>query len=202
MRRLTRAFRSTDSYALVLLLIVATYAIAVNVQPSGADRPAPRPDRDGPAGAPHLARAPAGAPSSPTCSSRSPSSAPWRTCSCRTTSRLEPYMFVAATVLYFVAPIAIVRRIAFRREVDQETMLGALAAYLFFGMAFAFTYRYLGAVQNTPFFGSERRRLARATTSSSASSRSRPPATAISCPRPIPARAWPCSRHSWVSCSS
>ena len=35
MRRLTRAFRSTDSYALVLLLIVATYAIAVNVQHRG-----------------------------------------------------------------------------------------------------------------------------------------------------------------------
>ena len=34
-------------------------------------------------------------------------------------------------------------------------MLGALAAYLFIGMAFAFAfaYRLLGAVQASPFFG-------------------------------------------------
>ena len=61
---------------------------------------------------------------------------------------LELYVFVAATVLYFVAPIAIVRHIAFRPQVDQETMLGALCAYLLIGMAFAFTYRFIGAIQN------------------------------------------------------
>jgi hypothetical protein len=32
-------------------------------------------------------------------------------------------------------------------------MLGALAAYLFIGMAFGFAYRLLGAVQSSPFFG-------------------------------------------------
>jgi hypothetical protein len=67
---------------------------------------------------------------------------------------LEPYVFVAASVLYLVAPISIVRHIVVRREVDQETMLGALAAYLFIGMAFAFVYRFLGAVQASAFFGS------------------------------------------------
>jgi hypothetical protein len=66
---------------------------------------------------------------------------------------LEPYVFVAASVLYLVAPISIVRHIVVRREVDQETMLGALAAYLFIGMAFAFVYRFLGGVQASPFFG-------------------------------------------------
>jgi diacylglycerol kinase family enzyme len=61
--------------------------------------------------------------------------------------------FLAAAVLYFVAPFAIVRHIGYRRTVDQETLLGALAAYLFIGMAFAFAYRLLGAVQASPFFG-------------------------------------------------
>lgn len=61
--------------------------------------------------------------------------------------------FLAAAVLYFVAPFSIVRHIGWRPRVDQETMLGALAAYLFIGMAFAFAYRLLGVVQATPFFG-------------------------------------------------
>jgi hypothetical protein len=64
-------------------------------------------------------------------------------------------MFVASGVLYLVAPFSIVRHIAFRRTVDQETMLGALAAYLFIGMAFAFVYRFLGAVQASAFFGDQ-----------------------------------------------
>ena len=66
-----------------------------------------------------------------------------------------PYVFTAASVLYVVAPFWIVRHIAYRRAVDQETMLGALAAYLFIGMAFAFVYRFLGAVQASAFFGGE-----------------------------------------------
>jgi hypothetical protein len=64
------------------------------------------------------------------------------------------FAFTAAAVLYFVAPFSIVRHVGYRRTVDQETMLGALAAYLFIGMAFAFAYRLLGAVQSSPFFGS------------------------------------------------
>ena len=56
------------------------------------------------------------------------------------------------------APFSIIRHIAFRREVDRETMLGALAAYLLFGMAFAFAYRFFGEVQRGPFFGAAGRR--------------------------------------------
>ena len=159
MRRLARAFRSTDSYALVLLLIVVTYAIAINVNHRGltalvlvqvvtvrlALRTSVAHRRVLLAADVLFGIAVVTAVANVFVSN---------------STRLEPYMFVAATVLYFVAPIAIVRRIAFRREVDQETMLGALAAYLFFGMAFAFTFRYIGAVQNTPFFGNERHRLA------------------------------------------
>jgi hypothetical protein len=62
-------------------------------------------------------------------------------------------VFVGGTFLYFIAPLSIIRHIGYRRDVDQETLLGALAAYLLIGMAFAFAYRLLGVVQSTPFFG-------------------------------------------------
>jgi len=61
--------------------------------------------------------------------------------------------FVVSALLYLVAPFAVVRDIATRRDVDQEAVLGAIAAYLIVGMCFAFTYRAVGAVQPTPFFG-------------------------------------------------
>jgi hypothetical protein len=70
-------------------------------------------------------------------------------------SALRPFVFIAASLLYVVAPVAVVRHIAYRRTVDQETMLGALAAYLLIGMAFAFAYRFVGAVETAPFFGAE-----------------------------------------------
>jgi hypothetical protein len=68
-------------------------------------------------------------------------------------SAFVAFAFLAATVLYFVAPFSIVRHVGYRRTVDQETMLGALATYLFIGMALAFAYRLVGAAQASPFFG-------------------------------------------------
>ncbi len=68
-------------------------------------------------------------------------------------SDLVAVVFLTASTLYVVAPLSIVRHIGYRRVVDQETMLGALCAYLLIGMAFAFGYRCLGAAQSEPFFG-------------------------------------------------
>ena len=62
---------------------------------------------------------------------------------------------MVSAVLYFVAPISIIRHLITRPTVDQETVLGALAAYLLIGMFFAFTYRGIGVWQVGPFFGSE-----------------------------------------------
>lgn len=62
--------------------------------------------------------------------------------------------FVLSSLLYIGAPVAIVRDVGNRRIVDQETVLGAIAAYVIVGMCFAFTYRAIGAVQAVPFFGS------------------------------------------------
>jgi hypothetical protein len=64
-----------------------------------------------------------------------------------------PVVFIMGSILYMVAPFSIVRHLIMRRVVDIETMLGAIAAYLLIGLCFAYVYRFLGALQSTPFFG-------------------------------------------------
>ena len=153
LRRLLRSFGSTGSYGLVLVLIIVTYVLAVTLS--------------GRWGATVLLFA--------------QMATVWlalRTSMARRGYRLVAtglfilagiaaianlfahgesdfvaFAFVSAAVLYFVAPFSIVRHIGYRRTVDRETLLGALAAYLFIGMAFAFAYRVVGAVQASPFFG-------------------------------------------------
>jgi hypothetical protein len=66
-----------------------------------------------------------------------------------------PLLFTAACVLYFVAPVAVVRHLISRRVIDLETILGAIAAYLLIGMFFAFAYRLVGILQDGPFFGAD-----------------------------------------------
>jgi hypothetical protein len=64
-------------------------------------------------------------------------------------------MAVISGLLYLVAPVIIVRRLVLRQTVDTQTLLGAIAAYLMVGMSFAFAYHALGALQAGPFFGSQ-----------------------------------------------
>ena len=59
-----------------------------------------------------------------------------------------------SAVLYVIAPLAIIRHLLGRPTIDIQTVLGALAAYLLIGMAFAFLFRLVGASQSTAFFGS------------------------------------------------
>jgi hypothetical protein len=61
--------------------------------------------------------------------------------------------FLAGGGLYLVAPLSIVRDLGVHRRVDRETMLGALAAYLLIGMAFGFAYACVAALQPGPLFG-------------------------------------------------
>jgi len=59
-------------------------------------------------------------------------------------------------LLYLAAPISIVRHLLRRQTVDAETVLGAIAAYLMAGMFFAFLYHAVGAAQTRPpFFGAQ-----------------------------------------------
>jgi hypothetical protein len=66
-----------------------------------------------------------------------------------------PAIFAASSLLYLIAPVAVIRHLVVRRLVDLETVLGAVAAYLMIGMFFAFTYRFLGLAQSEPFFGTD-----------------------------------------------
>jgi hypothetical protein len=63
-------------------------------------------------------------------------------------------IFSISCLLYLIAPFVIVRHLLSRPQVDLETLLGAVAAYLLFGMFFAFAYRALGELGSVPFFGS------------------------------------------------
>jgi len=61
--------------------------------------------------------------------------------------------FGVSGLLYLIAPIFVVRDIGSRRQVDRETVLGAITGYLLVGMFFAFAYRAIGIIQPLPFFG-------------------------------------------------
>ena len=60
-------------------------------------------------------------------------------------------VFLVSALLYFIAPISILRSLISKSQVDQETVLGAIDAYLMVGMFFAYTYMALGAI-HSPFF--------------------------------------------------
>ena len=63
---------------------------------------------------------------------------------------------LASGLLYLIAPVSIVRHLVLRRIVDVQTLLGTIAAYLMAGMFFAFLYHAVGLIQtHPPFFGSQ-----------------------------------------------
>jgi hypothetical protein len=153
--RLLRSFRSPDSYGLVVVMILVTYVLAVwldhawgaaivlfvqigtvrlALHTSLARRPMRR--------VADLLFVIAGLGAIASLFMRSE-------------DELLTFVFLTSGVLYVVAPFAIIRHIIFRKDVDRETMLGVLAAYLLFGMAFAFAYRFLAEVQSGPFFGGQ-----------------------------------------------
>ena len=68
---------------------------------------------------------------------------------------LDVFVSLAGGFLYFIAPFSIARHIVMKESVDRETMLGAVAAYLCIGIAFALIYHAIGAIQASPFFGSQ-----------------------------------------------
>jgi hypothetical protein len=151
--RLLRSFRSVDSYGLVLVMIVVTYVAAVSMRAhwgaaivvllqiitvrlalhtSDAHRPI-RVVTD------VLAVLAAGVAVVGLFKSGD--------------EPLLRWIFLGSSLLYFVAPFSVIRHVVFRRQVDRETMLGALSAYLLIGMAFGFAYRFLGGLQAGPFYG-------------------------------------------------
>jgi hypothetical protein len=151
-RRLRHSFRSPDSYGLVLLLIIATYVIAVSIRARWGASIVVLAQIGTVWLALHTSRARPGL--------RLAANVLFALSALAALGLLFvdevdllPTLFVAGSLLYFVAPVSIVRHIGFRATVDQETMLGALAAYLLIGMAFAFAYRSVAGFQSGPFFG-------------------------------------------------
>jgi len=69
-----------------------------------------------------------------------------------TPDSVRPFLYAVGTLLYFIAPFSIIRHLIGRPVVDQETMLGAICAYLLFGMFFAFLYLEISIVQSDAAF--------------------------------------------------
>ena len=153
-RRLARAFVSTDSYGLVLLLVIVTYVVSVSVDEARAASIVL---------VVQLATV-------------------WltlRTSEARPiVRRIADIVLVLAAVvtilsffvhqqgtqlggifavsclLYLIAPFSIVRHLMIRREIDIQALLGAVSAYLLIGMFFAYAYQAAGELGSVPFFGS------------------------------------------------
>jgi hypothetical protein len=155
-RRLMKAFSSPDSYGLVLLLILMTYAlsatltatwaaslvVAVQIATVWVTLRASRARR----------------------SARAVANVALAAVALAAFANLFFHAQMAhgrivswvSCLLYLIAPVSIVRHLVLRRIVDSETLLGAVAAYLMAGMFFAFLYHALGTSQTQPpFFGSQ-----------------------------------------------
>jgi Ion channel len=63
-------------------------------------------------------------------------------------------IFAVCCLLYLIAPFSIVRHLIVRRDIDIEALLGAVSAYLLIGMFFAYAYQAAGELGSVPFFGS------------------------------------------------
>jgi hypothetical protein len=155
LRRLLRSFRSTDSYGLVLLMIMATYVLAVTLSARWAGSIVLFVQIATVRLSLHTSQARRGLLAVSNVVLVVAALGAVANLFSAQEGGLRSFVFITSSILYVLAPISIVRHIGYRRQVDQETMLGALAAYLLIGMAFAFTYRFLGSVEDAPFFGNK-----------------------------------------------
>jgi Ion channel len=153
-RRLGRSFVSADSYGLVLLLVVVTYVVSVSVTQAWAGSivltvqlvtvwltlrtsQARRVTR-------LVADVVLGLAAMVAVASLFAHNPGWE----------RGGIFIMCCLLYLIAPFSIVRHLILRRQIDTETLLGAIAAYLLIGMFFAFAYKAAGEFGSVPFFGS------------------------------------------------
>jgi hypothetical protein len=153
LRRFLRSFRSTSSYGLVLVMIVATYILAVSLSARWSGSIVLFAQIATVRLSLHTSQARRGLLAVSNVILAVAAVGAVANLFSESESGLRSFVFITSSALYVVAPISIVRHIGYRRQVDQETLLGALAAYLLIGMAFAFTYRFLGSVEEAPFFG-------------------------------------------------
>ncbi len=153
-RRLLTAFVSADSYGLVLMLVVLTYLVSVSFVTGWAQSAVIAIQLVTVWLTFRTARAALSARVMTLVALGAVATVAFVNLFITVTSQALAVAFVVSALLYLVAPFVVVRDIATRRSVDQETVLGAIAAYLIVGMCFAFTYRAIAGIQSSPFFGS------------------------------------------------
>jgi hypothetical protein len=155
-RRLWNAFWSPDSYGIVILLIVANYALGVSVD--GSWSPAVvvfvqmatltfvlRTARVGQAA--RLVSLSVAAVAGVVATVQLLLGA--------SDARASAAVPFASIVLYLIALGVIVRSVATRDVIDAKSALGAIAAYLCIGMMFAAAYLTVSIAQGGPFFGAQ-----------------------------------------------
>lgn len=71
------------------------------------------------------------------------------------TQNVGSWLSIAGGLLLIVTPLAIGRRISAHRVVTTETVLGALCIYLFIGFSFAFFYLAIGSLSHEHFFSGQ-----------------------------------------------
>ena len=146
-------FVTADSYGLVLLLVVATYVVAVSLPPDRGQSVVLAIQIATVWLALHTARAPRWVRVLASVALVAVAILAVIDILVEVSPQTLAAAFAASGLLYLLAPIVVVQDIATRRSVERETVLGAIAGYLLVGMFFAFVYRAIGIVQPTPFFG-------------------------------------------------
>jgi hypothetical protein len=68
---------------------------------------------------------------------------------------LAQRLTITCGVLLFITPIAIARRISTHRVITVETVMGAVSVYLLIGMSFAFMYSGIAYLSGAPFFSGQ-----------------------------------------------
>jgi hypothetical protein len=152
-RRLARAMISTDSYGSVLLLILFTYLFSVFVTASWAASLVITVQIGTVWAVLHVSRARRSVRRAAGVLLLISAIAAAVNLSVGKEATGEGAVAFMSAVLYLIAPFSITRSLLFRREVDLQTVLGAIDIYLLVGMLFAFIYRFLGVVQPSAFFG-------------------------------------------------
>jgi hypothetical protein len=152
-RQLARAMVSTDSYGSVLLLILFTYGFSVTVTATWAASLVITVQIATVWAVLHVSRARRSVRRIASVLLLISALAAVVNLSVGKETIGEGAVALMSAVLYLIAPFSIARSLLYRREVDVQTVLGAIDIYLLVGMLFAFVYRFLGVVQPSLFFG-------------------------------------------------
>jgi hypothetical protein len=152
-RRLAEAMVSPDSYGSVLVLIIGTYVISVTLTATWSRSIVLAIQIATVWLALHVSRARPGV--------RHVASAALLAAAAIAAANLvwrdedgltDSLVFLASALLYFIAPLSILRAVVEQREVTLETLLGAIDSYLLIGMFFGYLYLAIGAIADEPFF--------------------------------------------------